>query len=157
MPPSRLTISRWLWRKLILDLRRRGKRRRESGAFLLAQADRTRITAHACYDDLDSHCLDSGIIIFRGGGYVPLWDRCLKKQQRVIADVHTHPGTWTDQSHADQTHPMVGLPGHLALIIPNFAQGNSMSLRGVGIHRYQGNHQWQSFPNDRSQFALFLL
>ena len=154
MSLRRLTISRRLWRKLVLDLRRRGDNCRESGAFLLARVNSTKITTYVCYDDLDPNCLDDGIIVFRGGGYVILWERCLKTQLKVVADVHTHPGFWTNQSHADKTHPMVGLPGHLALIVPNFARGNSLSLRGVGTHRYLGNHEWKSFPYPRSQFAL---
>jgi len=151
-----LTISRWLWRKLILDLRRRGRGRRESGAFLLAPADRTRIDLYICYDDLDPKCLDSGIIVFRGSGYVPLWELCLKTHHKVVADVHTHPGRWTEQSGSDQTHPMVGVAGHLALIVPHFARENVGSLRGVGVHRYLGNHQWHA-AKARADFALSFL
>lgn len=151
-----LSISRWHWRKLILDLRRRGEGRRESGAFLLAAPSSTRVITHICYDDLDPLAHDSGIIVFHGAGYVRLWELCEARQLHVIADVHTHPGNWTGQSHTDATHPMIGIAGHIALIVPFFAQRNAYSLRGVGIHRYRGDHQWQTCRRN-SAFGLSLL
>lgn len=150
-------MPRRLWRNLIADLRVRGEGRRESGAFLLAQPDSTHIAAHVCYDDLDPAALDTGIIVFHGSGYARLWQLCEAQQLRVAADVHTHPGDWTEQSYADATHPMVGTPGHVALIVPNFARGNSSSLRGVGIYRYRGNHQWQDCTSRDPAFTLALL
>jgi hypothetical protein len=143
-----ITMTKGLWKKLILDLRRRGQGRRESGAFLLSSPSDNRVGAYVCYDDLDSEALNQGIIIFKGAGYVRLWDMCLERQLRVIADVHTHPDEWTGQSDADQTHPMIGIPNHIALIVPHFARGNLDSLKGVGIYKYLGNHNWEeSLPN----------
>jgi proteasome lid subunit RPN8/RPN11 len=152
-----LTMSRRLWRQLIADLRARGAGRRESGAFLLAAPGSSGVTAHICYDDLDSSALDTGIIVFHGVGYARLWQICEERQLRVVADVHTHPGDWTRQSYADATHPMVGTPGHVALIVPSFARGNSLSLRGVGVYRYRGNHQWQERSRRDPIFSLSLL
>ena len=103
-----LSMPMWSWRRLVRDLRRRGEGRRESGAFLLAPPGRCRVAAHVCYDDLDPTALDQGIIVFQGAGYVPLWDLCERRQLRVVADIHTHPGRWTGQSPSDATHPMVG-------------------------------------------------
>ena len=53
--PEKLSLSVWLWSRLLGDLRRRGAGRRESGAFLLGRSDgpRGRITTYLCYDDLD--------------------------------------------------------------------------------------------------------
>jgi proteasome lid subunit RPN8/RPN11 len=152
-----LSIPRRLWRQLIADLRARGEGRRESGAFLLAPPGSDRIAAHICYDDLDPSALDTGIIVFHGAGYARLWQICEERQLRVVADVHTHPSDWTGQSHSDATHPMVGTPGHVALIVPKFAQGNSLSLHGVGIFRYRGNHQWQVSSRHHPVFSLSLL
>jgi proteasome lid subunit RPN8/RPN11 len=152
-----LSMPRLLWRDLIADLRARGAGRRESGAFLLASPASDRIAAHVCYDDLDPSALDTGIIVFHGSGYAHLWQLCEARQLRVVADVHTHPGDWTEQSYADATHPMVGTPGHVALIVPNFARGNSGSLRGVGVYRYLGNHQWQDSTVRNPAFTLSLL
>ncbi len=62
----------------------------------------------------------------------------------VVADIHTHGDEWTGQSDADRTHPMIGQKGHVSLIAPHFAQRNRLSLRGVGIYEYAGNHQWNA-------------
>lgn len=152
-----VSISYWRWRVLIRDLRARGAGQQESGAFLLAPPNSLRIAAHVCYDDLDPHALDTGIIVFQGSGYTRLWQLCESRQLRVIADVHTHPGDWTGQSHADETHPMVGTAGHLALIVPHFARFNTFSLRGVGVYRYCGNHRWQTCTDREPAFHLSLL
>jgi len=76
MRPSHLTISIWLWIRLIRQLRKRGYGHRESGAFLLGRNGQSRITRFICYDDLDPEALDSGIVVFRGLGFVPLWEFC---------------------------------------------------------------------------------
>lgn len=148
---ERMTISNALWQTLVLDLRRRGDAHRESGAFLLAPPGARQVSAYLCYDDLDPTALDEGIIVFQGAGYVRLWDFCTARQLRVIADVHTHPDKWVGQSHSDRTHPMVGTPGHIALIVPHYACFNEDSLEGVGVYRYRGNHRWE----DRSKEDFF--
>lgn len=148
---ERLTIARALWKTLVLDLRRRGDARRESGAFLLAPPGVRQVSAYLCYDDLDPTALDEGIIVFQGAGYVRLWDFCMERQLRVVADVHTHPDKWVEQSHSDRTHPMAGTPGHVALIVSHFACFNDHSLEGVGVYRYRGNHRWE----DRSKDNFF--
>jgi proteasome lid subunit RPN8/RPN11 len=142
-----LRISIGVWIRVICQLRQRGYGQRESGAFLLAKQGSSRITRFICYDDLDPTALDSGIIIFHGAGFVPLWEYCRRKQMRVVADVHTHSDEWTGQSEADRTHPMIGHPGHVGLIVPYYAQRNLLSLHGVGIFEYSGNHEWNANAN----------
>ena len=150
MKSEPLCISRWLWIRLIWQLRRRGGGKRESGAFLLSNQGVRRITRFICYDDLDPTALDSGIIVFHGAGFVPLWDFCRLRKMIVVADIHTHGNEWTGQSDSDRTHPMIGQKGHVSLIAPHFAQRNLLSVDGVGIYEYEGNHRW----SDRS--AAFL-
>ena len=155
MKNKTLKISVWLWIALVRDLRRRGYGERESGAFLLAKHDSSQITKFICYDDLDATALDSGIIVFHGCGFVPLWDYCNRNKMTVVADVHTHGDEWTGQSDSDRTHPMIGQKGHVALIMPYFAQRNLLSLDGVGIYEYKGNHQWFTRPKGKLRISLF--
>ena len=147
-----LRISRWLWMRLFRQLRRRGRGERESGAFLLSHHGSRKITKFICYDDLDPTALDSGIIVFHGVGFVPLWEFCRREQMSVVADIHTHGNGWTGQSNADRTHPMIGQKGHVSLIAPHFAQRNQFSSKGVGVYEYAGNHRW----NDRADGLLRL-
>jgi proteasome lid subunit RPN8/RPN11 len=143
----KVEINRLFWFNLTRELYRRGRNKRESGAFLLGREDSPRIVRAVYYDDLDPNCLNRGYINFDGAGYVPLWKICQDENLRVIADVHTHPTTWTDQSESDTTNPMVAQKGHMALIIPNYARRLRFSLRGVGIFEYLGDGQWQQWPS----------
>lgn len=142
MKLNTVRISIWLWMRLIQQLRRRGYGQRESGAFLLSKQGARRVTKFICYDDLDPSALDSGIIIFHGAGFVPLWDYCRREHMTAVADVHTHSDQWTGQSDTDRTHPMIGQKGHVSLIVPHYAQRNLLSFDGVGIYEYAGNHEW---------------
>lgn len=122
-PDHRLSCSSRLWRTLLSELARHGGGHRESGAFLLGRrlGERRVINGFICYDDLDPHCLDSGIVVFDGAGYGSLWQHCRKARLEVVADVHTHGGL-AKQSSADRDHPMIATPGHVALIVPGFAR-----------------------------------
>lgn len=146
----------WLrWRRLVLELRRRGGGARETGAFLLTRRGENKVLHCFYYDDLDPRCLDHGNIEFDGKGYVSLWRFCSENEMRVTADVHTHPGPWVGQSPADMAHPMICQPGHMALIVPRYALGSSWTLRGVGVHRYLGGGKWRS--DQERQVRLTLL
>jgi len=142
------------WRRLILDLRARGRRERESGAFLLGQREpdgRARIETFILYDDLDPHALDTGIVRFDGTHFGRLWERCRQLHATVVADVHTHPGG-EQQSFSDRNHPMISQADHIALIIPYFAR-EVPAATGVGIYRYLGAKRWREVPrNARRRF-----
>lgn len=142
---AEIIIGRSLWLTLISGLRRRGYGRRESGAFLLARGGERRVCRVVYYDDLDAHCLDEGYIRFDGSGYVPLAKICQDAGLRVIADVHTHPGSWTGQSESDKEHPMMPRIDHVGLIVPNYAKGNKLNLNGVSAFVYRGDGQWENW------------
>lgn len=131
-----------LWHSLLSQLRDRGDGRRESGAFLLAERNSRRVTTIVYLDDLDPDCLTGGIS-FNGIHYDKLWRLCSERGLAVIADVHTHPRAWVGQSPTDRENPMIAKPGHVALIVPSFAQG-SLSPAGIGVHRYLGDAGWSS-------------
>jgi hypothetical protein len=139
-----LSIPNKLWAQMITDLKQRGEGRRESGAFLLGPIDGMIVTEYICYDDLDPNSLDTGIIEFEDIGFSKLWPYCIKKQVRVFADAHTHPTANTRQSGLDKDNPMIVEIGHLALIIPNYAQNKNQLLQGVGVYRYLGSKEWDT-------------
>lgn len=120
----------------------RGRGERESGAFLLARkGDKRRRVHEVIYlDDLDPDCLQGGISM-RGSAYTHLWALCRRRSLVVIADVHTHPGKYVAQSVLDKSNPLVARPGHLALIVPNFAAGD-VKPKHIGVHQYLGDHHW---------------
>lgn len=141
-----IRIPVWLWRQLILQLRRRGKGLGESGAFLLGpqHGDSGRVTTFVCYDDLDPEAYEGSAIAFHGTGHAALWEHCRNKNLRVLADVHTHPGRYVGQSATDQRNPMIPLQGHTAIIVPNFANTPWWSLDAIGIYEYLGDFRWRN-------------
>ena len=153
-PRHELSCSWFLWRRLVRNLRARGhKKSRESGAFLLGchRYNRARIVDFVLYDDLDPHCLETGIVCFDGRYFGDLWAICQSRDLSVVADVHVHPGS-SAQSGSDRAHPMISRPGHLAVILPHFA--SSPIQRGsIGIYRYLGGKQWVTIsPTHRRSF-----
>jgi proteasome lid subunit RPN8/RPN11 len=139
------------------DLRCRGLNGvRESGAFLLGKRrnGRARMLDFVLYDDLDPHCLDTGIVSFDGRYFGALWEICKKRGVAVVADVHTHPGeSW--QSDSDRDHPMISRAGHLALIVPRFA-ASPVRRSEVGIYRYEGAKNWHAVPNDKRRRFFYI-
>ncbi len=147
-PTSGVDVPVLLWIRLVRDLRRRGQGRQESGAFMLGRqrGARARATAYICYDDLDPHAYQSGGIAFHDEGYAALWKHCREKKLRLLADVHTHPGSWVEQSPTDQHNPMVPVVGHTALIVPNFGRTSWWSLASVGVYEHLGSFKWRTHP-----------
>lgn len=156
-PRHELSCPWWLWRGLIKGLRERGRgQTRESGAFLLGHRDggRSRIVDFVLYDDLDPHCLDSGIIRFNGKYFGPLWDICKRRGLTVVADIHVHPGCEA-QSDLDRAYPMISMAGHLALIVPDYAR-SPVNGSTVGIYRYRGSKLWDVIPKAARNDFLFI-
>jgi proteasome lid subunit RPN8/RPN11 len=147
-PRHELSCSWLLWRRLLIALRARGRERtRESGAFLLGARDEdgcARIEDFVLYDDLDPKALASGIVHFNGRYFSDLWAICEARDLAVVADVHVHPGG-AAQSDSDRSHPMISLKGHLALILPDFAD-HPVKRQRIGIYRYEGAKLWQTIP-----------
>lgn len=143
-----ITMTIWLWRRLVLELRRRGYHRNESGAFLLTAQNRDdgRVTSFVCYDDLDPDVYEGGAITFHAVGHAALWEFCERRGLRVLADVHTHPSSYIRQSQTDEHNPMIPLKGHIALILPHYAHIPWRTLDSAGIYEYLGNFQWRTHP-----------
>jgi proteasome lid subunit RPN8/RPN11 len=128
---------------MISELARRGHGNRESGAFLLSpREDGRAVTLIAYLDDLDPASLVGSIHLHRPA-YGALWSLCDRESLRVVGDVHTHPGPLVQQSCVDRDNPMVARAGHLAIILPNFAQGR-IRPREIGVHEYLGEAGWHS-------------
>lgn len=141
--PPELAIPVDLWRQLLCGLAVRGGGYRESGAFLLGlDVEPRQVSAVVFYDEIDPAAFDTGIIEIDGGLMAELWRICRERQLAVVADVHTHPGS-AMQSDSDRRHPIIAEPGHIALILPNFA-AEPLRLREVGFYRYLGGFRWTS-------------
>jgi len=140
-----LEFAPGIWSSLMTDLYRRGGGWRESGAFLLRQAEETApvVQGWLPYDELDPNSLKYAYVRLETYAFSRLWDICTEMKLEVVADVHTHP-KGPRQSLSDRANPMISLSGHIALIIPNFAQGN-VKPRDVSFNVYQGGGVWNSY------------
>jgi proteasome lid subunit RPN8/RPN11 len=154
---SKVYIPSGLWKNLVRALKERGNGERESGAFLLGKENSNRVETFICYDDLDEEALQTGIITLHAKGFMKLWEKCQEEGLRVLADIHTHPSSWVDQSEADRTHPMVAQKGHIGLILPNYAGRVEGNLTGVGIYEYLGDHNWKAHSQKNSPVQITLL
>ncbi|WP_115559842.1 hypothetical protein [Xanthomonas arboricola] len=139
-----LELRQGLWEELLTHLRRQGGGVRESGAFLLGkktEALRT-VTAFLPYEQLQVDALHNDYVSLNAASFAKLWELCGRKGLSVVADVHTHR-FGAGQSRSDRENPMIALRGHVALIVPNFAQGGG-GPQGVGMYVYQGSPRWSS-------------
>jgi proteasome lid subunit RPN8/RPN11 len=141
-PSHRLRCKPSLWRALLSELDRRGERRHEAGAFLLGPetSGRREVTDVIFYDDLDPAAYSSGVCVLHAPAFSKLWAACRERGLTVVADVHTHPGLAL-QSGSDRTNPMVAQPGHIAIIVPDYAVA-PVRPPALGIYEYRGQHAW---------------
>lgn len=154
---SRVRIAPDGWAELLAELRRRGRGNRESGAFLLAgagaRATRT-VTRVVYFDDVDPTCLTGGITI-QSSGFTALWKICSEHGLRVVADVHTHPSEFINQSDIDRANPMIATRGHVAIIVPRFAS-HSVGAADCGVHVYRGAYEWDAKLGVRAARVLYI-
>ena len=151
----RLEIGLDLWQETVQELGRRGLGgRRESGVFLLGRLREgvPTVVKVAYFDDLDPECLVGNIHI-RASGFSRLWDLCDAEGLRVVADIHTHPGTSVAQSGIDRANPMIAREGHLALIVPDYGT-RPVQAREVGVHEYRGERGWASWFGSNAERIL---
>lgn len=152
-PKHRVSCPQQTWEGILRELHRRGEGSHESGAFLLGivRGNRREIREAVFYDELDPRAYETGICMLDGNAFAQLWSICRAKQLTVLADAHTHPGP-AYQSSSDRTNPMVARPGHIAIIVPNFACP-PFNVRNLGIYEYRGEHRWTKKHGKRaSQF-----
>lgn len=134
-----------VWPALMADLCRRSRAFRESGAFLLGKTNLTGKVVHEWlpYDELDPASLNFEYVRLGTNAFSKLWTECDVRGLQAVADVHTHP-RGPRQSRSDRANPMISLAGHVALIVPNFAQG-VVQPSDVSVNVYLGGGAWQSY------------
>ncbi len=143
VPDHRISCRRKFWRKVLNELERRGERRHESGVFLLGQEKHGRLEVKDAiyYDELDPEAYSTGVCVLYGDAFANLWAICRERGLTVVADAHTHPG-YAGQSSQDRNNPMVARSGHVAIIVPRYAQAPIVHSE-LRIYEYLGEHAWK--------------
>lgn len=154
-PKHRLTCSRKLWRQVLKELDRRGEGRHEAGVFLLGLEKRGRLEATDAiyYDELDPNAYSTGVCVLYGDAFAKLWAICRERRLTVVADAHTHRFA-AGQSGEDRTNPMVARAGHVAIIVPRYAQPPVLHFE-LGIYEYSGEHLWKNRGGKRAKRFLY--
>lgn len=80
----------------------------------------------------------------------------LRRDRRVIlADLHTHPGSWVGLSPLDKENPIEFRKGLPAIVLPCFAQGKP-SFGNCGVHLYEGEGRWRRLAQcDKNRLFIF--
>jgi proteasome lid subunit RPN8/RPN11 len=140
-----LEIPKPLLDQLLEHLRRQGSAVRESGAFLLGTTNDVHRLAVTFlpYEALQADALNEDFVVLSAESFSKLWAECGRLNYSVVADVHTHR-FGPQQSPSDRANPMMALAGHMALIVPRFAQGRVEAV-DIGVHVYRGAHRWTSY------------
>lgn len=156
--PSVVNIPILQWICLQRNLRERGCRIHESGAFLLGTrtSSGVRCVSYICYDELDPLAYESGVCHITGKAFGRLWEECRQKKLMVIADAHTHPTKAVQQSFSDKMSPLISREGHISIIFPSYASAICGSFNSVGVHEYLGDFRWRQLngSNLRSRLKM---
>ena len=154
-PDHRIFCHPERWSTILGELNRRGEDQHEAGAFLLGEprGDRLVVREAIYYDELEPAAYSSGVCILHAPAFAKLWSICRERRLSVVADVHTHPGA-AFQSWSDRDNPMVARQGHIAIIVPNFAN-KPVNMQRLGIFEYVADHVWTDrSPAHSSNFLL---
>ena len=140
----KLIVQSSFWPVLLGELHRRTDERQESGAFLLGRSSELgrKVEQVVYYDDLDPQACRASAVVIHAASFGRLWDLCRSSGLTVVADIHVHPRE-AFQSLSDRENPMIGVPGHLALIVPFFARP-PVALESLGFFEYRGSHRWRN-------------
>jgi proteasome lid subunit RPN8/RPN11 len=157
MSPPLLEIPAALFDALMQDLAAAGHGARESGAFLFGHLEpQRRVVEYRMYCEIaPESARREGYVTLTGPEMARAWDHARNTRLQVIADVHTHP-EGPGQSPSDQAHPIVAVPGHVALIVPWFALRRPQPA-DLGVHVFLGGGRWESCFGDEARQAVHLI
>lgn len=152
-----LEMPHSLYGALIADLTKSGRGIKEAGAFLLGHANDQgrRVSSYLMYDAVATESsLQHAYVAFSAAEMARAWEHCYATGLQVVADVHTHP-MGPGQSPSDRAHPIVSVPGHVALIVPFFAMRSPQPI-DLGVHVFEGAGQWRSMFHQAAHSAILL-
>jgi len=73
----------------------------------------------------------------------------------LLAQVHSHPGDWTEHSEGDDDLVLMPFEGMLSLVVPRYARFGMRPLSNLGVHQYQGSRWVAIHPESaRSGFKV---
>lgn len=65
---------------------------------------------------------------------------CLAQEGlELLAQVHSHPGSWVDHSRGDDKMALMPYEGFFSIVVPNYGYDGMWPLTQCGIHRFTSN------------------
>jgi len=110
-----------------------------------------RILEFVFYDEIDPRALETGVVTIRQTALPRLWALCRERGYGVVADVHVHPGGY-GQSPSDMANPVMPRTGHVAMILPDFAQGQR-EPGGIGLYEFLGAGRWADHSAEGARYV----
>jgi hypothetical protein len=136
-----LTITRDLFSETFRVLRDCGKMVNECQVLWLS--------AHAAPDSIltvrhSTHDSTGGGVEVDSVWLNTLWRELRSSSLSIRAQIHTHPGM-AFHSKTDDAFPIVGSPGFISIVVPNFAT-HGPTLRGLYATSITPSGKWQELP-----------
>lgn len=79
-----------------------------------------------------------------------------RRDQILLAELHTHPPGAGGQNEVDAAHAAAPYPGFITIVVPDFASPNFYDLRDCYVYRYVANNQWEELGPADIQ-AMFIV
>lgn len=67
-----------------------------------------------------------------------LVDELGRRSLTLVAQVHSHPGTWIDHSNGDDLGALVRFEGFWSVVVPSYAVAGMRPLAANGVHLFAG-------------------
>lgn len=73
----------------------------------------------------------------------------------LLAQLHSHPGSWTEHSEGDDDMIVMPFDGMLSIVAPHYGGHGLRPLDSLGVHQFQGG-EWVLCERDsvHAQFAI---
>lgn len=145
-----LHISRELLDRTLERLRQRSGGWRESGAIWIGdrKGSESRVGDVFLFHDL---CDDKGQSLsleLSEGAKFALYKELAKREQKLVAMIHTHPEDWVDLSGIDKANQLCSRIGFWSLVLPYYGE-RGWAIESTGVH-IRVDSGWHWFSKEES-------
>jgi proteasome lid subunit RPN8/RPN11 len=74
----------------------------------------------------------------------------------VLAQVHSHPGPFTEHSRGDDEMVLMPFDGMLSIVVPHYARHGLRPLESLGVHQYQDG-RWVAVEPSTAATAITVI
>lgn len=97
-----------------------------------------------------------GRVAFGTEDFYRLHEQLRRRDQVLIAELHTHPPGAGGQNEVDAAHAAAPYPGFITVVVPDFAHPHFHDLRDCYVYEYIAANKWNQLSPDEIQ-AKFVI